>query len=404
MAGLKRGLGINVHDAAAERIAWAFDTFPKIYVSFSGGKDSTIMLHMVMDEAIRRGRKVGLLFVDLEAQYTATIEHIQALYDLYAAHIEPYWLALPIVLRNAVSQYDPRWIAWNPDDRERWVRKPPSIAITDPSELSFYRHAMEFEELVDEFGHWYGDGELTCCMVGIRADESINRWRTLVAEKRRFDGRDWTTWKSRAVWNAYPIYDWRTRDIWVYHAKTGKPHNRLYDLMHKAGLTIHQMRICQPYGDDQRKGLWLYQVIEPETWGRVVSRVNGANSGALYAREYGNVMGNGKVSLPPGHTWRSFAAMLLQSMPARSREHYENKIAVFLKWYESRGYEDGIPDAADPKEEAAKRTPSWRRVCKTLLRNDWWCKGLSFSQHNSEGYEKWLKIMRRRREKWTAVG
>ena len=52
--------------------------------------------------------------------------------------------------------------------------------------------------------------------------------------------------------------------------------------MHKAGLTIHQQRICQPYGDDQRRGLWLFHLIEPITWAKVVARVNGANSGALY--------------------------------------------------------------------------------------------------------------------------
>jgi len=48
----------------------------------------------------------------------------------------------------------------------------------------------------------------------------------------------------------------------------------------EAGLTVHQMRICQPYGDDQRRGLWLFHLIEPQTWSRVVARVNGANGGA----------------------------------------------------------------------------------------------------------------------------
>jgi predicted phosphoadenosine phosphosulfate sulfurtransferase len=57
--------------AARERIAWTFDEFEKVYVSFSGGKDSTVMLHLVMDEAIRRGRQVGVLIIDMEAQYRA---------------------------------------------------------------------------------------------------------------------------------------------------------------------------------------------------------------------------------------------------------------------------------------------------------------------------------------------
>lgn len=170
--------------------------------------------------------------------------------------------------------------------------------------------------------------------------------------------------------------------------------------MHQAGLSIHQQRICQPYGDDQRKGLWLYQIIEPETWGRVVARVNGANQGSLYAKDSGNILGNLKITKPEGHTWESFAKLILTSMPDKSRIHFENKIAVFLKWYEDRGYSNGIPDFASVQEEASKSVPSWRRICKTLLRNDYWCKGLSFTQTKAESYDKYLKVMKRRRQKW----
>jgi len=170
--------------------------------------------------------------------------------------------------------------------------------------------------------------------------------------------------------------------------------------MHQAGLTIHQMRICQPYGDDQRKGLWLFHVIEPETWAKVVARVNGANQGALYAQETGNILGRIKISKPEGHTWESFAKLLLASMPPQTKEHYENKIAVFLHWWAEHGYPFGIPDEADPKDEANRKAPSWRRICKALLRNDYWCKGLSFSQTKSEAYERYKNLMKRRREAW----
>lgn len=394
----KKYLDIDVLTAAQERITWTFDTFTKIYISFSGGKDSTVMLHLVMDEAIKRNRKIGVLFVDLEAQYKITIEHIQAMLDLYKDNIDPYWVCLPIALRNAVSQFEPKWTCWG--DGVDWVRQPPKMAITDRDYFPFYYYDMEFEEFVPEFGRWYGNGQLTACFVGIRADESLNRYRTIVRDKSRYEDKGFTTWCGQGLYNVYPIYDWRTEDIWTYNSKFNKPYNRLYDLMHQAGLSIHQMRICQPYGDDQRKGLWLYQIIEPETWGKVVARVNGANQGALYAKDPGNILGNLKITLPEGHTWESFAKLILASMPDKSRIHFENKIAVFLKWYQDRGYPNGIPDYADPKDEAAKRVPSWRRICKTLLRNDYWCKGLSFTQTKSESYEKYLQVMKRRRAKW----
>lgn len=432
----RRYLGISVLEAARRRISWTFDTFPEIYVSFSGGKDSSVMLHLVMDEAQKRGRKVGVLFVDMEGQYKLTIDHIQDCYDMYADHIEPYWVALPLSLRNAVSVYEPKWTCWEPGREEDWIRQPPDMAITDLDYFPFYRwrpergRAPEFEEFVPAFGHWYaerhGHEKLTACFVGIRTVESLNRWRTIAGHGTKFEGRNWTNWIGKSLWNVYPIYDWSTEDVWIYPGKFKKPYNKLYDRMHQAGLTPHQARICQPYGDDQRKGLWLFHIIEPETWARVVARVNGANQGALYANESGNILGRIKIDKPEGHTWESFAMLLLESMPEKMAEHYKNKIAVYIKWYEERGpmyylsdedlegdgvvsfvnrwrggYDGRLPDEAPYELERKKRAPSWRRVCKMLLRNDYWAKGLGFSQTKSgTAHQKYKKIMAKRRRQW----
>jgi predicted phosphoadenosine phosphosulfate sulfurtransferase len=395
----RRNLGISVVEAAEQRVAWTFDTFPRVYLSGPSGKDSTVMMHIAAREARRRGRKLGVLYLDLEAQYLATIDCVREMFAEYADVIEPYWLALPLNLRNAVSTAHPFWTCWDPERREDWVRPMPTEAIGDGSRFPFFRPGMEFEEFVAEFGHWYGAGKATACLVGIRTAESLNRWRAIAQRRNsRFDGRPWTSWKGRAVYNVYPIYDWRTEDIWTYTSREGCIYNRIYDQMHLAGLSPHQMRICQPYGDDQRKGLWLYHVLEPDTWSRVVNRVYGANSGALYARERGNVLGNGKVSLPEGHTWQSYARFLLDSLPDAEREHYETKIDIFLHWWSNKGIP--VADEADSKLEAARKAPSWRRICKVILKNDRICKGLSFSQQSSTAFDKYKRAMRERRLKW----
>jgi predicted phosphoadenosine phosphosulfate sulfurtransferase len=401
------GLGIDVLTAARKRIGEALDATERAYVSFSGGKDSTVMLHLVMEAAIARGRRVGVLFVDLEGQYRLTIEHIQRCYDLYAEHIDPHWVSLPINLRNAVSVYEPQWMCWDPDRVESWIRTPPDHAVTDEAHYPFFRREMEFEGFVPAFADWYAAGQSTVCFVGIRTQESLNRWRSIVSTvKGRVNDWPWSTRKGERVWNAYPIYDWRTEDIWTYSSRfPDHPQNRIYELMNRAGLTIHQARICQPYGDDQRRGLWLFHLLEPETWARVVARVNGANQGALYARERGNIMGMQKVTRPEGHTWESFAKMLLDSMPGPTGEHYRDKIAVFERWWGLRGYPDGLPDEVDAKLEAKRKAPSWRRVCKALLRNDYWCKGLSFSQHkDTASYARYQTLMRKRRGEWGTQG
>jgi predicted phosphoadenosine phosphosulfate sulfurtransferase len=162
--------------------------------------------------------------------------------------------------------------------------------------------------------------------------------------------------------------------------------------MHKAGLSPAQMRICQPYGDDQRRGLWLYHILEPQTWYKVVSRVNGVNSGALYIQETGNMTGYSKISKPNNHTWKSFCNLLLSSLPKNTQDHYITKFKVFLKWWKARGYPDGIPDEAPSHLEAKRIAPSWRRLCKVLLRNDYWCKGLAFTQPKSAAYGRYLEL------------
>jgi predicted phosphoadenosine phosphosulfate sulfurtransferase len=398
----KRYLADDVLTAARKRVSWTFDNFKRVYVSFSAGKDSTVMLHLVGEEARRRGRRFGILLVDLEGQYQCTIEHAHACYDMYADIADPFWVALPIALRNAVSVYEPKWLCWEPGKEDAWIRPRPERAIGDPEFFPFFRNGMEFEEFVPEFGEWYAQGESTACLVGIRTDESLNRYRTIAStSKVTHSGHQWTTQVTDNVHNVYPIYDWRTEDLWTWHARNpDAPYNRLYDLMGMAGLSIHQMRICQPYGDDQRRGLWLFHLIEPQTWARVVARVNGANSGALYVQEWGNVNGYRRITKPVGHTWRSFAELLVASMPPAMEQHYRDKILLFTKWWIERGYPEGIPDEADYAMEAKRLAPSWRRVCKSLLRNDYWGKGLGFSQQKSGAYAAYQALMRKRREKW----
>lgn len=341
------------------------------------------------------------MLIDLEGQYKLTMDHAKDCFNEYSDCTEPFWVCAEIHLRNAVSVYEPHWLCWDETKKESWIRSKPDCAYPHMF-FPFYHKGMEFEEFVPEFGAWYADGKSCGCFVGIRSDESLNRYRTIASDKKSmYDGRKFTSLVKDHVYNVYPIYDWNVQDIWVYHGKhPDKAYNKLYDLMYKAGLTLAQMRICQPYGDDQRRGLWLFHLIEPETWARVVARVNGANGGALYVNESGNITGYRKISKPEGHTWKSFAKLLLSSMPDKSQVHYDAKISVFIKWWMDRGYPDGIPDEAPYEMEANKLAPSWRRVCKSLLRNDFWGKGMGFSQTKSEVYQRYLDLIKRKKEKW----
>lgn len=394
----KKYLDISVLEASKKRISKVFDDFKKIYVSFSGGKDSSVMLHLVMDEAIKRNRKVGVLVIDLEAQYKHTISHIEEMVEKYKENIDLHWFCGELLLRNAVSDFQPKWCCWEEDKKDIWVREKPKYA-SDLSQYDFYVPKMEFEEFMVLFGKWYSKGELTAGLIGIRSDESLHRYRAIVSNKKDLmhDNQKWTTKIGTNLFNVYPIYDWRTEDIWVFHSKNKHLcHNKIYDMMTMAGVKLSNQRLCQPFGDDQKKGLWLYHILEPETWYKLINRVSGVNSGTLYIQEKGNINGYNDITKPNNHTWESYTNYLLKSLPAKTQKHYKERFSKFIVGWKKRGY-DKIPDEAPHSLEVKCWAPSWKRMARCILRNDYYCKGLGQTQPKSEAYEKYKEIKTKRR-------
>jgi predicted phosphoadenosine phosphosulfate sulfurtransferase len=355
-----------------------------------------------MEEAIKRNQKIGLLYIDFEAQYKDTIDHVYEVYSMYKDMIDPHWVCVPMLLRNALTNYVPQWMCWDPDKKDLWIRdKPNNEFVKHEDDYPFCEPGMEFEEFTPLFGEWYGEHGPTAAFIGIRAQESLHRYCSIATWEKRdlmLGEKRWTTRISKNTYNVYPIYDWLTDDIWKYHAKNpDKPYNKVYDKMQMAGVKLSQQRLCQPFGDDQRRGLWLYHILEPETWAKLVARVNGANSGALYVQNSGNMTGYNKITKPEGHTWKSFCNLLLQTMPQKTREHYIFRFKKFIYSWHKRGY-GKIPEEAPPELEAKCWAPSWRRMCKVLLRNDYWCKGLGMSQPKSEAYQKFKAIKAARKK------
>jgi len=132
-------LDIHVLEAAKKRVEWTFDNFERVYLSFSAGKDSTVMLHLVMEEAIKRNKTIGLLIVDLEGQYKLTIEHLESCIEQYKNNIELYWVCLPIHLRNAVSVYEPFWKCWDSERKKAFTES-----------LSMYGNLKQLDKILNK--------------------------------------------------------------------------------------------------------------------------------------------------------------------------------------------------------------------------------------------------------------
>lgn len=384
----------NVLDASLERLEIVFHSFEHLYFSVSGGKDSSVMIQLAAMVARKLNKKFDVLFIDMEAQYQATIHHIEELKEITADVVNNfYWVALPLSLRNASSVIQPKWICWDQDDKEKWVREMPEVSINEKNcSWSWFKKGMEFETFIVEFSLWYQKthGGIVGVGIGIRSDESLSRFSTIISKRKmKYKHYDWTTGlrinleRQLDIWNFYPIYDWRTDDIWIAVSKLDLSFNHIYELMYKNGLSIHKQRICQPYGDDQRNSLDQFKALEHETWERVLNRVHGVNFANIYART--SLLGTFRSEKPAFMTWQQYTVWLLETIGLHAPEleaHYYQKIKTFMKWYdEKKGIKiSEYPDEADPKLESDKKTVSWRRIARALEKNDFWMKKLSFSQ------------------------
>lgn len=389
----------NVLDAAFERLEFIFNHFDNIYFSASGGKDSSVMVQLANIVAKKYNKKFDVLFIDLEAQYKLTIEHVYELKQLSQIR-DFYHIALPLALRNAVSILQPKWCCWEEESKDLWVRDLPKDSINIHNcPFEWFRKGEEFEEFIIQFADWYQKkwGGVAACGVGIRTDESLNRFRTITYQgnKIKYDNKNWTTKikfsdKYIDVYNFYPIYDWRTEDIWGAVSKLDLMYNKVYDLMYKNGLNIHEQRLCQPYGDDQRNGLDQFKALEYDTWEKVLNRVNGVNFGNIYCRT--SALGNINSSKPDFMTWKQYTIYLLESIGIYNSDlmlHYYRKIIKFTTWYKKRDNLNicDIPETADHRLESQKKAISWRRIARAIEKNDFYMKRLCFAQTKTDDAE-----------------
>ena len=123
-------------------------------------------------------------------------------------------------------------------------------------------------------------------------------------------------------------------------------------------------------------------------------------------------MGYRNITLPEGHTWKSYTMFLLDTLPARIRNSYINKFNTSIDFWhktgggldeetikelEEQGYKirrngvsnytltkksrvvfvGKIPDDTDDIK-SSKDIPSWKRMCYWILKNDHTCRCMGF--------------------------
>lgn len=400
----------NVYDSANERIDFIFKNFERVYLSFSGGKDSGVMLNLAIDY-IRKNNiktKLGVQILDNEANYEYSLKFMHSILEKNKDILEIYWCCLPITLPCTVSSYMTEWQCWGVNDEKKWIRPMPTndyVVNIKNMPFDFFEENMNYDEFWDGFGNWYSQGKLTANLIGIRAVESLNRFRAIMNQnKEQLGGHAWTKRNSKHVYNCYPIYDWRTEDIWIANAKFDWEYNQLYDIFYKAGLSIYQMRVASPFMSESKSSLNLYRVIDPHVWVTLCARVQGAN----FVATYGKQLNYNSFKLPAGHTWKSFVKFLLSTLPKEVSENFKMRFIQSLKYWgrvgrglpektiselkkhgvtfkengkTAHGRKDltrvviqNFPDHLDMLSCHNSHVASWKRFAITILKNDHTCK------------------------------
>ncbi|MDR2023635.1 MAG: DUF3440 domain-containing protein [Hungatella sp.] len=420
----KSYIGINVYEALMKRLAYIFSKCDHVVVAFSGGKDSGLLLELVNKFYVENkpDTRVSVFHIDYEGNYQHTINYVGRCMGKYP-WFHYYHLCMPISASCGISMYQSTWMPWDPEKKEIWLRCPPENAITlDNHSLDFFEIGMSdyvFQNKFDIWLHTKMKSKRTGILIGIRTQESLHRYHAVTRNStyRMFGNIAYSTRVAWNIYNFYPLYDWQVEDVWMANARFGFDYNKLYDLYYTAGVPVGDMRVANPFHDCGVASLKLYRAIEPDTWSRLVGRVSGANFGAIYGGT--KAMGYKAITLPEGHTWKSYTNFLLNTLPEKTRKIYLRKFETSFNYWLNKGgalpvsvieelknanvkYENlgksqrkrkykseyeiirfsEYPDEVKIKD--FRLVPSYKRMCITIMKNDTSCRYMGFGQTKDE--------------------
>lgn len=265
---------MDVVSAARTRIKNVFGNGVKVYMSFSAGKDSLCMSHLVYDLICRGSidaKQLVVIFIDEEAIYDSMEQMAQRWRRRFiSVGAEFRWYCLPLRQVSILHhlQNNEEWITWEPGKEAEWVRQPPPFAIRSSPYLDFpgEMNYQTFAPLVTKDG---------IQLIGVRATESIQRAKYL---SRINMSRNGITGKN----SIYPIYDWHDTDVWLYIKEHHLDFPEAYIDLYRVGVPRNRLRLCNFFAAESIAGLRYIAETDPELWTQIERREPNAYLTLLY--------------------------------------------------------------------------------------------------------------------------
>ena len=264
---------MDVVSAARIRVKNVFSNGLPVYMSFSGGKDSLCLAQIVYSLIVLgeiNASQLIVIFIDEEAIFPCIEETVKAWRKKFLMHGAQFrWYCLEVKHFNCFNQLtsDESFICWDSTKSDVWVRHPPSCAI---------RSHPALKPRVDNYQAFLARVTRDGIMItGVRSTESVQRLQYMAALNMGAKGIT----GNRQI---YPIYDWKTSDVWMYLKEQHVDIPDIYLFMWQAGVGKGQLRVSQFFSSDTASCLVRMNEYYPHLMERVIRREPNAYLAALY--------------------------------------------------------------------------------------------------------------------------